>query len=73
MPNQLSVKVAAAYITNTGEPRTAQITVQLPLCLTCRLIAPLKNNPFKVSDRRRPPLCTRPTPHRLPRAVAALS
>ena len=48
MPNNLSVRVAAAYITNNGEPRTAQIQVQLPLCLTCRLVAPLKNNTFKV-------------------------
>lgn len=49
MPNNLTVRVAAAYITNTGEPRTAQITLQLPLCLTCRLIAPLKSNTFKFT------------------------
>ena len=48
MPGELDVKVAAAYLTNSGEPRTAQITVRLPLCITCRLVAPLKNNTFKV-------------------------
>ena len=57
MPSDLTVRVAAAYITAAGEPRTAQLTVELPLCITCRLIPPLKNNTFKftLDTNRMPP------------------
>jgi hypothetical protein len=48
MPSDLKVKVAAAHTTETGEPRVAVTEFQLPMCIVCRLVPPLKSNTFKV-------------------------
>lgn len=56
IPDVLSVRVAAAYTTAAGEPRTAQCDIVLPLCLVCTLSPPLKHNTYKFTlDTNKPP------------------
>jgi len=57
-PTSLTANIAAAYSLENGEPRTSYTTVQLPLCLACKLIPPVKNTTFKftLDTNRMPPL-----------------
>eukprot|EP01050_Picozoa_sp_SAG11_P003348 SAG11_NODE_187_length_13061_cov_10.715322_12_plen_191_part_00 len=43
-------------LTAKGEPRTARWDIQLPLCLVCTIVPPVKNADFKVTiDTNQPP------------------
>jgi Bardet-Biedl syndrome 9 protein len=55
----LDVNVVAAYTLPKGEPRTAVTDFRLPVCLACRVVAPLKNAQFVFTldtNRDPPPL-----------------
>lgn len=56
VPCEMTVPVVAAYTTATGEPRTARTTIELPLCLACFCVPPLKNCQYMFTlDTNRPP------------------
>lgn len=49
MPTSLDVIISASYTLETGQPRVSQIRVKLPMCLTCRLVPPVKASTFKFT------------------------
>jgi len=57
IPNSLGASVVAAYTTASGEPRTAIVEVQLPLCMSCSVSPPIKSSVFKftLNTNRMPP------------------
>lgn len=57
MPSDLRVKIAAAHTNEAGEPRLSVTEFQLPMCIVCRLVPPLKSNTFKftLDTNRLPP------------------
>lgn len=56
VPSDMTVPVVAAYVTANGEPRTAQTTIELPMCLACKAAVPLKNCQYMFTlDTNRPP------------------
>lgn len=57
IPNNLGASVVAAYTTPTGEPRTAIVEVQLPVCMSCMVSPPIKQSTFKftLNTNRMPP------------------
>jgi Bardet-Biedl syndrome 9 protein len=56
LPSNMELPVIATYLTASGEPRTARWDIQLPLCLVCTIVAPVKNAGFKVTlDTNQPP------------------
>jgi hypothetical protein len=42
-PTSTTAHVTATFSTTSGEPRNASIQIQLPMCLFCKLIPPVKN------------------------------
>eukprot|EP00644_Phytophthora_capsici_P003285 jgi/Phyca11/561739/estExt2_Genewise1.C_PHYCAscaffold_70739 len=49
MPTSLSVTISASYTLETGQPRVSQCVVKLPMCMTCRLVPPVKSSTFKFT------------------------
>jgi Bardet-Biedl syndrome 9 protein len=49
-PPSLNVIATAAYLTENNEPRTASLTMRLPLSSACKIVPPIKNANFKVMN-----------------------
>mmetsp|Transcript_22638 Transcript_22638/g.70294 ORF Transcript_22638/g.70294 Transcript_22638/m.70294 type:complete len:843 (+) Transcript_22638:343-2871(+) len=60
LPADNKITVIAAYTTDHGEPRTAHCEMQIPLCLACQVVAPVKNAGYKITldTTRMPPQLT---------------
>jgi Bardet-Biedl syndrome 9 protein len=57
VPNSNVVKVSAMFLTASGEPRTAQCNIELPMFFFARLIPPVKEPLFKFKlDTNKPPV-----------------
>ena len=56
LPTDLTVPVVATYLTRDGKPRTARWDIQLPLCLVCTVVPPVKNAGCKITlESNQPP------------------
>ena len=56
LPTSLQLPVVATYLTRDGQPRTARWDIQLPLCLVCTVVPPVKNAGCKVTlETNQPP------------------
>ena len=49
LPTTMDLPVVATYFTEAGEPRSARWSIQLPLCLVCTCISPVKNANCKIT------------------------
>lgn len=49
LPTSMELPVVATYLTGTGEPRSARWSIQIPLCLVCTAIPPVKNANCKIT------------------------
>jgi hypothetical protein len=72
VPASLAVDLLAAYTTAKGEPRSSRCEFQLPFCLACRMVAPLKNPTYPVTldTNKAPPSLERVFPDLIAPAVA---
>eukprot|EP01006_Ploeotia_vitrea_P019880 TRINITY_DN52130_c0_g1_i1.p1 TRINITY_DN52130_c0_g1~~TRINITY_DN52130_c0_g1_i1.p1 ORF type:complete len:444 (-),score=260.64 TRINITY_DN52130_c0_g1_i1:21-1352(-) len=56
LPTSLTVRVMASYVTSSNEPRISSCEFELPLCLACQVVMPIKNPKFMFTlDTNRPP------------------
>jgi Bardet-Biedl syndrome 9 protein len=56
LPAELVLPVVATYLTKDGKPRTARWDIQLPLCLVCSVVPPVKNAGCKITlETNQPP------------------
>ena len=49
LPSSTTATVSATFTTQSGEHRTTTIELDLPMCLFCAVVAPVKNAEFKIT------------------------